>query len=237
MRVPRIGIPLCLDGAGRIRPGRRYHYLDAAYGEAVVHAGGSPRYLPIQPDAMTALAEIDGLLLPGGDDFPPPTPYPPDVEFTLVEPAQRAFDEALLAEAEERELPVLGICYGMQLLALRDGGSLHHHLPVDRPGCAEHRLGDGPGRHALRLEPGAPRAELFEGLREVNSLHHQALATAGVGMQVAARGPDDSIEAIAAPGPRFVVGVQWHPEKLPPGERGPLFDHFVEAAARRAQAG
>ncbi|MCP5068974.1 MAG: gamma-glutamyl-gamma-aminobutyrate hydrolase family protein [bacterium] len=233
MAQPRIGISLCLDTADRIRPGRRYHYIDEAYAKAVAEAGGTPCYLPSPSSPDAALEGIDGLLLPGGDDFPPPVPYPPTAPFTLVPAEQRTFDTALLASARARGLPVFGICYGMQLLALEAGGSLLYHIPHDRPDAEAHQLDEQDGRHGLSVEAGT-RLErwLGDAPTRVNSLHHQAVAEPGEGLRVAARAPDGIIEAIEAAGPEFRLGVQWHPEKLPGPGRIRLFRGFVEACRR-----
>ncbi len=233
MERPRIGMPLSLDAAGGIRPGRRYHYLDEAYARAVAEAGGRPVYLPIQPDPESALEAIDGLLLPGGDDFPPAQPYAASVRFQLAPEEQRQFDASLLAAARRRGLPRLGICYGMQLMAQTAGGALHHHLPVDFPGASEHRLAEGGGRHVVLLEPASVLATcLGAGPIRVNSLHHQAVARVGRRQRVTARGEDGVIEALEEEGGRFAVGVQWHPEKLPHDEHAALFRAFIEACSR-----
>jgi putative glutamine amidotransferase len=231
--APRIGIPPSLDTAGRWRPGRRFHYLDAAYAEAVAEAGGVPVYLASAGPAEAQIAGIDGLLVPGGPDFLPPAPYPEDVRFSPAPPEQLAFDRALLAGARAAGLPVLGVCYGMQLLALESGGALHHHVPRDVPGALEHQCSDPAARHAVALVAGTRLAKLF-GAAEiaVNSRHHQAVSAPGRGLAVAARAPDGLIEAIEAEGgeaPRFLVGVQWHPESLARDHRAALFGGFVSA--------
>ncbi len=237
-RVPPIvGIPLTLDDRGRWRPGRDYLYIDRAYARAVESAGGHARHLPPAADAEAALAGIDALLIPGGDDFAPPStrPYPPEVRFDLTSETQLAFDAALLAAALARGMPVLGICYGMQLLALHHGGTLDYHVPTDRPGAATHRLADPDARHLLRVEPDSRLAAILGGEgapTAVNSWHHQAVCDPGEGLVVTARAEDGVVEGIEAPGERFVVGVQWHPEKLPEREGRPLFGALVAACDR-----
>ena len=96
-----MGIPVCLDERGRWRPGREYLYADLSTARAVEKAGGVPVVLPLQRDAGAALERIDALLLPGGDDFPPPpgTRYPEAIRFEVAPEAQRRFDAALLAAA------------------------------------------------------------------------------------------------------------------------------------------
>jgi putative glutamine amidotransferase len=227
---PLIGISQCLDVGGRFRRGRRYHYVDERYADAVAEAGGVPVYLPIQPGPEQVVDRIDGLLIPGGDDLLPETPYPGEVRFDAAPFEQVEFDRALLSRALARGLPVLGICYGMQILALHRGGSLHHHLPLDLPGAAPHRLPEGEGRHPIRVKPGTLLAAVIGPEAEpVNSSHHQAVAEAGQGMRVSARAPDGVIEAIEETGTRFCLGVQWHPERVAGGHRSRIFGAFVAA--------
>ena len=116
---PLIGISQCLDERGRWHPTREYAYLDTSYAGALAQSGATPILLPLQEDVSALAQRLDGLLIPGGDDFPPPHAYPPQIRFETVPSRQLAFDQALLAAALARRLPVLGICYGMQLLALQ----------------------------------------------------------------------------------------------------------------------
>ena len=154
--------------------------------------------------------------MPGGDDFLPPSPYPAHVAFRPAAPAQIASDLALVRAALTRGLPVLGICYGMQLLALAGGGALVYDIAHDVPGAAPHRLAPHE-RHALTLAPGSRLAAIFAGAREiaVNSRHHQGVATPGAGLVASAHTADGVIEAIeSAPETAFALGVQWHPEDM-----------------------
>jgi putative glutamine amidotransferase len=190
-------------------------------------------HLPLQRDAEALLDRIDGLLLPGGDDLRPPRDYPDRVCFELVPDAQLDFDRRLLAGARARGLPTLGICYGMQLLALACGGALLYDIPTDRPEAERHDLRGPDERHPIEIVPGSRLASILGGAaREVNSLHHQGVDDAGTAT-VAARSRDGLIEAIEVVGERFCVGVQWHPEKLDGAHRRDLFAAFVDAARAR----
>jgi len=229
---PLIGIPPCLDTSGRWRAGRDYAYLDNAYALAVSAAGGTPILLPQVGDPQSLVARIDGLLVPGGDDLMPPHAYPSNVHFEPTPAVQLAFDRALLEAGLKADLPLLGICYGMQLLALAWGGELHYDLATDLPDSEPHKLPETTGRHPLEVTPDSRLAALCgTPIEAVNSLHHQGVADAGRG-RVSARAPDGVVEAVEDPEARFALGVQWHPEKLrgPGGEE--LFEAFVEACRR-----
>ncbi|MEX2207361.1 MAG: gamma-glutamyl-gamma-aminobutyrate hydrolase family protein [Myxococcota bacterium] len=228
---PLVGIPLCVDDGGRRRPGRTYHYVHAAYARAVERAGGVPVYLPVQRDVRGLARRVDALLVTGGAALAPPRPYPAHVRFELVPDAQLAFDRALLEAALARGVPVLGICYGMQLLALACGGTLHYDIATDVQDALEHRLPEKDGRHALRIEKDSALAKLSgaSSLR-VGSRHHQAVSDPGAELVVGARADDGVIEAVERRGGAFCVGVQWHPETDADALADALFAAFVAAA-------
>ncbi|MDH3210927.1 MAG: gamma-glutamyl-gamma-aminobutyrate hydrolase family protein [Myxococcales bacterium] len=234
---PFIGIPLGLDDRGRWNPARDYQYIDSAYARAVADCGGDAVALPIQERAEALVERIDGLLIPGGDDFAPPRAYPQGVVFDPAPERQIEFDRRLLAHALGRNLPVLAICYGMQLLALHFGGALVYDIPTDRPDAGPHRLPERDGRHGVRVETGTRlAAAVGETPEPVNSRHHQAVAEPGGSMRVSARAKDGLIEAIEREAAGFCVGVQWHPERMRGRHREGLFGAFVAACAERRPA-
>ncbi len=234
MHRPRIGIPLTLDDRGRWRPGRNYHYIDRRYADAISQAGGLPLQLPIQEDAQALAESLDGLLIPGGDDFPSDRALPSGVELDLVADAQLAFDAALLREGRRRGLPILGICYGMQLIAREGGGELESHLPTGPQRVENHRLGSSE-RHPLTVKPGSRLERLLGvGAKSVNSLHHQAVRAVGAAHLAVAHSPDGVIEAIERVSrdrgeSEWEIGVQWHPEKMDDDTSARLFEGFVNA--------
>jgi len=241
MRQPRIGIPLGLDDRGRWRPGRDYLYIDRRYADAIALAGGLPIHLPIQDDPESLVEEIDGLLLPGGDDLPPdPTRGEKEsaaAELDWVPREQLDFDRALLQASLRAALPIFGICYGMQLLARAGGGNLVIHLPTENPEVTNHKLDSDDERHDIAIEADTRLARtLGATMGSVNSFHHQAVAEVGTRHRIVARSPDgvvEAIEAASAKGP-FELGVQWHPEKLDTPESRALFADFVSSCRNRA---
>jgi putative glutamine amidotransferase len=125
---------------------------------------------------------------------------------------------------------VLGICYGMQLLALEHGGTLHYDIGTDLPDAESHQLGEPEARHAIAIETGTRLYELAGGPEaQVNSAHHQAVAAPGAGLRVSAHAADGVVEALEADGEPFRVGVQWHPEKLAGPLDRALFRAFIAA--------
>jgi putative glutamine amidotransferase len=235
---PLIGISQCLDERGRWHPTREYAYLDTSYAGALAQAGATPILLPLQEDVAALAQRLDGLLIPGGEDFAPPRPYPPEIRFETVPARQLAFDRALLAAAAGRRLPVLAICYGMQLLALERGGRLVYDIPSDLPQAGPHRFAEPGGRHGLAVERGSRLAGLLgEAPGPVNSHHHQAVAEAGRGLRACARADDGLIEAIESEDGEFCIGVQWHPERMQGPHRERLFAGFVKACRARARGG
>ncbi len=231
---PLVGIPLCLDVRGRWKPARDYQYIDTAYVRAVTEAGADAVFLPLQDRAEALVAGIDGLLIPGGDDLPPPHDYP-GIAFDLAPARQIDFDRRLLEHASRRGIPVLCICYGMQLLVLHRHGRLVYDIPTDRPDAGSHRLSETDGRHPVQMEAGSRLARILgNDAGPVNSLHHQGVSDPGDGMRVSARAGDGLIEAVESRDDPFCVGVQWHPEKLEGPHRERLFGAFVTACGARA---
>jgi putative glutamine amidotransferase len=212
------------------------------YRQAVLHAGGEVRILQASPNVAEALADIDGLLLSGGEDVDPgrygETPHPTVVD---VEPVRDEFEIALIHEARARQLPVLAICRGVQLLNVAHGGTLVQDIPSQVPGALDHVLAVPAHEpyalaHEIWLEENSILARLMSErwgsaeTCEVNSRHHQAVKRLATGFRVVATAPDGVIEAIECPSATFCLGVQWHPENFwRTGEFRPLFEGFLEA--------
>ena len=207
------------------------------YCEAVLSAGGIPVAIPPiggPDDVRRMLESVDGLLLTGGDDFDMErlgrgATHPAAV---VTPPAKQDFDVALAQAALESGIPVLGICYGMQLLAVVEGGDMYQHLPEDRPGSQEHRNG---AIHAVAVEPGSRLGAVLGVERmDVVSRHHQAVAAAPAAWRVCARDGEGLVEAIERPDHPFALGVQWHPELAQRGSADErLFHALVQASLER----
>ena len=202
--------------------------LPHAYVRQVRAAGGLPLVVPPEASADPALAErLDGVLLAGGADIDPAlygaAPHP---ETRILRPDRDAGETALLRAALERDLPVLGVCRGMQLMAVCAGGALHQHLP-DVVGHDRHRPAPGVrGGHAVRLAPGSLVGRALGPAAWVSSHHHQGVARTG-SLTATGWAEDGTVEAVERSDRRFVVGVLWHPEL---GEDPRLFEALVAAA-------
>ncbi|MET0740127.1 MAG: gamma-glutamyl-gamma-aminobutyrate hydrolase family protein [Candidatus Nanopelagicales bacterium] len=198
-----------------------------AYVRQVEEAGGRAVLLPPdRADGDDLLDILDALVLAGGPDIDPArygaAAHP---ETTNLRPERDAGELALLSAVFDRDLPVLGICRGMQVMAVASGGTLHQHLP-ELLGHDEHRPSPGVyGEHAVLLEPGSRVQAILGDKVVVRSYHHQGVAQAG-SLTVTGWADDDTIEVVESPRHRFVLGVLWHPEV---GDDPRLFDALVAA--------
>ncbi len=204
------------------------------YTQAVEHAGGRSILIPVIEDADELAAfieQLDGVLLPGGADIPPDM-YGEEAHpsVRLLERGRAEHLTGVTRLAIERDVPVLGICLGAQVLNVALGGTLVQDVPSEVPDALVHRGGNA--RHAVSVVEGSRLSKIVGAELTVNSSHHQAVDRLGIGLVVTARAPDGVIEGIELPPARFVVGVQWHPERiLDQPEQRALFDAFVSACA------
>jgi putative glutamine amidotransferase len=189
--------------------------LPHAYADHVTAAGGVPVLLPIGADdaAQAVVARLDGLILSGGPDIEPVRYGAAPDPFAERSQADRdTWETALLMAALQADLPVLGICRGLQLINVCLGGTLHQHLP-DLAGGERHRPAPGVyGTVRLRLDTAALPGSLLGDAVDVPCHHHQAIDKLGNGLVASAWAQDGTIEAAWVPRRRFLVGVQWHPE-------------------------
>lgn len=216
----------------------------ADYEQAIRVAGGEPKQLDWdQMKPGDALDGVDGLVLTGGGDVDPKhygQTKSPHVE--LAEPGRDEFELAISRAALERDLPILAICRGLQVLNVAAGGTLLQHVQDAVGEGISHSTSHEPKNeiaHAIQVEPGSalasalgPRVMAIETCA-VNSRHHQAVDAVAPGFVVSATAPDGIVEAIERPDRRFCVGVEWHPENFwATGEFAPLFEAFVRACQR-----
>jgi putative glutamine amidotransferase len=202
--------------------------LPATYVQAVERAGGRPLLVPPAEAVEETLEALDGLILPGGSDLEPELygqePHP---ETYGVVPERDRAELALLNGALERDMPVLAICRGSQVLNVARGGDLVQHLP-EIVGHERHKRDPGVfGDHDVRIEPASRLGALVGGHAPIKSHHHQGFGRIGGGLREVAWAEDGTIEAVEDPAQRFVVGVLWHPEA---GEDDALFAALVEEA-------
>jgi len=203
--------------------------VPAAYVQALERAGGRPVLIPPSEHGIEeTLDAVDGLVFSGGSDLDPDLydQEPHDETFGVVPERDRA-ELALLEAALARDLPVLAVCRGSQVLNVARGGDLVQHLP-DLVGDEKHKHTPGTfADHDITLQPGTRLASLLGDHAPVKSHHHQGFGRVGDGLRVAAHAEDGTIEAVEDPSRRFALGVLWHPEA---GEDLKLFEELVDAA-------
>jgi putative glutamine amidotransferase len=235
MTRPRIGLNCDLA----VKDGVEIAKVNAAYVESVLSGGGLPVLLPPVPAELVAeaLAGVDGLVLTGGRDYDPALyGEPPHAKTELLDPRRTEFDAALASAAIAGGVPILGICGGAQLINIARGGTLVQHVPERFGGAITHQWAGGQEPyHEVQIEPESALARIVGGgLLNVNSSHHQAIGRLGRGLRVVATASDGVVEAVEGAGPEFLIGVQWHPERMRSrDDQMALFRAVVAAAAAR----
>lgn len=212
-----------------MRPLRDEVWITEAYPRAVLEAGGLPLLVPPGLPEVDALLDRAGAVVLSGGYFDiHPSEYGEEVEGRLdrVEPARTAVELQLARRALARGIPILGVCGGMQALAVAAGGKLVQDVPK---GPLDHEQPTDPasGWHEIAVTGAGLR--WLSATELVNSTHHQAVRLPGSGLEVCARAPDGTVEMIAAT-EGFAVGVQWHPELM--GDLR-LYRALVQAAVAR----
>lgn len=225
-------------------------YLGRDYSEAIDGAGGLPVHIPLIPDEdfiASVIDGLDGVLLPGCDSDVDPACYGEDPHPKLgrVVPEKDETDLLVLAEVEKLNIPVLAICYGIQVLNVSRSGSLVQDIESQVESPIKHRQGQPAARnsHSIEIERDSLLGEIaksgdLEEVVKVNSHHHQAVCRIGANLRVIATANDGVVEGIQDLRPdRFVLGVQWHPElswKTDDFSRS-IFDAFVSECSENAR--
>jgi putative glutamine amidotransferase len=205
------------------------------YVESVEQAGGRALIVPPSEDAIEETLDVlDGIVFSGGSDIDPDTygeePHP---ETRDLRPERDDAELALMRAALERDMPVLAICRGSQLLNVARGGDLVQHLP-EVVGDDKHKVTPGLfAAHDVAIEPESRLGSLIGPAARVESHHHQGIATVGDGLEVVAYAEDGTPEAVEDRGRRFALGVLWHPEE---GDDLRLFEALVEQATAFREA-
>jgi len=213
--------------------------VNTDYTNAITEAGGIPAVLPplSAEDISDALARVDGLLLTGGADINPARyGQEPHEKTKFLNPRREEADIALARTAIDMDLPVLAICLGAQIVNVACGGDLVQDIESQLASPLKHSSVAQPKpMHEVTIDSGTKLHSVLGVSRlETNSSHHQAMRNIGNGLLINAHAPDDIIEGVEAIDKRFVIAVQWHPERMTDRPKHlRLFKALVEAATRR----
>jgi putative glutamine amidotransferase len=236
MAQPLIALTLDAESAGGYSK-MPWYAIRQNYCDVIYAAGGIPIVLPHHVDAVNHyLDTVQGILITGGAFDIDPSLYGAATTHSTVQIKQgrTAFEWALTAGALERNIPVLGICGGQQLLNVVLGGTLIQHIPDEVANALAHEQPNPRTQagHSVDILPNTLLARLVgKDTMHVNSAHHQAVKTVADGVIVNAYAPDGVIEGIEAPAHKFCLGVQWHPEYTVDEKDSALFTGLVRAAS------
>jgi putative glutamine amidotransferase len=207
---PLIGVTISIDPGKRIRPGHEYLYIKRSYSACIAGAGGHPLLIAPDMPAHTVAELCDALVISGGDDLPASFANGATLDKPSAEVVERtAYERQLLDAFKASNKPVLGVCYGMQLMNLHFGGTLHVELPTAAAGSVAHGGSGVSIQHYVTTAPGSVLHRAIGERALVASSHHQAIDRVAPGFAIAARADDGVIEGIEA---ECMLGVEWHPE-------------------------
>lgn len=238
---PLIGVPTGRERSARMH-GLPLYIMNQTYVRVLEEMGALPVLIPLGMSEATlrgTFERLDGLFLPGGEDIEP-RHYDEAPHAKLgVTDSERDRTEMLLTRwAIERKMPLLAVCRGMQVLNVVCGGSLYQDLRSQRPELSQHDFTPPTYQryricHNIAIAPDSLLASALGRQHVINSMHHQAVKSVGMGLRVVATDEQGMVEALEMADAPFVVGVQWHPEELARTDEyhARLFRHFVLAAA------
>lgn len=242
MKKPIIGISssIIVEEKGAFS-GYERAYVNKDYVDAVINNGGIPVIIPFSKNKEIIREQvemIDGLILSGGHDvYPFNYGQEPKPKLGQVFPERDEYDFELLQNAKEKEIPILGICRGLQIMNVFEGGSLYQDLSYIGNEVLKHEQNDKPELkiHTVTLDKDSKLYDIFKIDKFlINSFHHQAIYELGKNFKVVARANDGVIEAIEAINYPFYIGVQWHPEMLEKTDKlmKDLFSEFIKSAKK-----
>lgn len=238
MTSPLIGVT---PSARLNRLGIREYTLAADYTTAIERAGGLPVLLPLHVSDIPALLDrLDGVVFSGGGDIDPAR-FNQEQHETVdgVDEERDEFEISLMNEAFARDMPILAICRGAQVMNVERGGTLIQDIAAQTDSEAQHnQRAEGSGEHdifqtaTMTAAKNPVSAALGNDVVNINSFHHQALGEVPESLEVVATSDDGIIEAVYAPAQTYAIGVQWHPERLARehAEHQALFDQLIESA-------